>query len=459
MSSRHCHDPASSSRAPDRPLDYAARQSPRILVLSLFIPWNPVKSVWGAFQRLGRHLTALDRLGPVDLAFFSPGFEQLSPGTVAAITRDAHHMWPLRGSVHFVAPSKRRSLYDRLSDVYWTLRGFVGFVGDRPNMDTCRRRQIESLGRILSLSQPDLIFAHRLSAAVPLLRIKSQLPPIVVDFDDLESVRLERFAMSKPDLTGRWGIRFWALLARLAQRRVSAIATALLVCSELERRTVQLMFPGGRVFTIPNTAASLGELPPPSEPVAVFVGTANYPPNREALLWFTTEVWPRIRRAVPEARLIIVGDKTDNLGIASQQFGIETLGFVESLAPIYAAATLAICPIHRGSGTRIKIIEAAANGRPVVSTTLGAEGLEFKPGIEILLEDDVAGFADACIQLFQDPARAAQIGKAAMQRALSTYQESRVADRLRAICADALGRKLVAVVGANSLLRGHDRIR
>jgi glycosyltransferase involved in cell wall biosynthesis len=446
MSSRYCYD-SSTGREPDRPFDYTARR-PRILFLSVFIPWDPMKSVWGAFQRLGNHLTALDRLGPVDLAFVSPAHEQLSPSMVAAVTRVAHQMWPLRGSVYFVAPSGPKSLFGRISDVYWASRGFVGFVADRPSMDTCRRRQIESLEHILRLSQPDLIFAHRLSAAVPLLRIKSRLPPIVVDFDDLESVSLERLAMSTRDLGAILAARFGALLARLAQRRVSAIATALLVCSELEQRRVQSMGTGGHVFTIPNTAASLGNLPSPSKPVAIFVGTAHYPPNREALLWFTNEVWPRIRRAVPEARLIVVGDKTDDLGISSEKSGIETVGFVESLAPIYAAAMLAICPIRRGSGTRIKIIEAAVNGRPVVSTTLGAEGLDFRPGAEILLEDDSAGFADACVQLFQDPARASQIGKAAMQRARSTYQESRVADRLRAICTDALGDKLV--IGSSS---------
>jgi hypothetical protein len=327
MSSGYCCDLASPSAAPDRPVDYAARQSPRILFLSIFIPSDPVKSVWGAFQRLGHHLTALDRLGPVDLVFFSPAHEQLSPNKVAAITQIAQQMWPLRGSVHFVAPSGPK-LLDRMSDVCWTLRGFVGFVGDRPSMVTCRRRQIESLEHILRLSRPDLIFAHRLSAAVPLLRVKSRIPPIVVDLDDLESIKLERLAMSKRDLAGIWGARFGALLARLAQRRVSAIATALLVCSELEQRKVQSTGTGRRVFAIPNTAALLGELPSPCKPVAVFVGTAHYPPNREALLWFANEVWPRIRRAVPDARLIVVGDKTDELGISSKKVGIETLGFV-----------------------------------------------------------------------------------------------------------------------------------
>jgi glycosyltransferase involved in cell wall biosynthesis len=134
----------------------------------------------------------------------------------------------------------------------------------------------------------------------------------------------------------------------------------------------------------------------------------------------------------------VAGEGTADLDIGSEQLGIEALGFVENLAPIYAAAMIAVCPVRRGSGTRIKIIEAAVNKRPVVSTTVGAEGLTFKPGVEILTVDDARGFADACIGLFRDPAQAALIGEAAAQHARSAYQETWIAERLHAICADVV---------------------
>jgi glycosyltransferase involved in cell wall biosynthesis len=441
------------SRPPDRPPDPAAQRSPRILLLSMFFPWDPERSVFGAFQRLRRHVLALDSLGPVDVVFFSPGDKELSQGDIAARTAIARRAWPLRGSVHFVTTGGPKRFCDRVSDAFWMLRGFVGFSGDdAPNMRTCRRSQIESLRQILRLSQPDLIFTHRLSTAVPLLRIKSQLPPIVVDFDDLDSVRLERSEMSKPHLAGKWKARFGVLLAQRAQRRVSAMASSVIVCSELEQHKVQSMCPRAHVVTVPNTAAVLGELPPNSQPVAVFVGTAVYRPNREAIMWFSNDIWPHVRRALPDARLVVVGEKTDELGIASPQLGIEALGFVQNLAPIYAAAMLAVCPVRRGSGTRIKIIEASINGRPVVSTTVGAEGLVFIPGTEILLEDDARGFADACIRLFRDPALAALIGKAASQRALSTYQKAQINERLRAICTEALHGDCVARPNPNKEL-------
>jgi glycosyltransferase involved in cell wall biosynthesis len=444
---RHRYDHAPSSRAPDRPFDYAAQRNPRILLLSEFFPGDPVRSVWGAFQRLGRHFLALDRLGPIDAVFFWPEHGKLSQSDVASFSALAKQIWPLRGSINFVSAGDATSLFGRVKEVFWALQGVVGFSGDEPTMRTCGHQQISSLQNILRLCQPDLIFAYRLSTAAPFLRMKSELPPIVVDFPDLENVRLERLAMSKRDLGGIWKARFGALLARRAQRRVGAIASAVLVCSEVEQRKVQSMYPGARVINIPNTAGVLTDLPPASQPVAIFVGTAWYPPNCEAILWLANEIWPHVRRAVPEARLIVVGDKTETLGISSAQRGIETLGFVADLAPIYAAAMIAVCPVRRGSGTRIKIIEASINGRPVVSTTVGAEGLLFAAGTEILIEDDAGGFADACIRLFRDPERAALIGKAALQRARSTYLEVRINERLHAVCIEALHDNRIAAPG------------
>ena len=432
------YDRTPPSRAPDRPFDDAAKRNPRILLLSEFFPWDPIRSVFGAMQRLSRHVRALDRLGPIDAVFFSKETQPISQNDSAWRSGIARQSLPLRGSLYFVATGDAKTWRDRVSDAFWTARGFVGFFNERPNMRSCRWPQIESLEGIIRESQPDLIFAYYVSSAVPLLRIRSRLPPIIVDFNDLESVKLARLAMSKSDLTGIAKARFGAMVARLAQRRVSAMASSVLVCSELERRKVLSTHFKTRVIAVPNTAAAFGLLPDAVQPVALFVGTAWYPPNREAILWLANQIWPHVRREVPKARLIVVGEKTDELGISAPELGIEALGFVANLAPLYAEAMLAVCPVRRGSGTRIKIIEAAFNRRPVVSTALGAEGLVFTADTEILIEDDAKRFAAACVELFRDPQLAARIGQAAALRAQSTYQETRAADLLRAICSEAL---------------------
>jgi glycosyltransferase involved in cell wall biosynthesis len=421
---------------------------PRILFLSAMLPYVPRKSVFGGFQRLGRHLRALDRLGSLELVLFAPPEDPCSPETVAAIADAVKKLWSLRGPVHVIRADKTSNLLERVREICSALQGVVRLGGDRPNLTTWRQHQIDSLERILQSAQPDLVFAHQINGAVPLLRVKSRLPPLVVDLDDVASIRLARLARAAADRAERWEACLGEFVARRAQRRLAAIADAQLVCSEVERHQVQLMSPGRRVFTIPNCARSFAGLPNPTEPTALFIGTARHPPNREAFLWFANEVWPLVRSAVPAARFVAVGDGTDEIGIRSEQLGIEALGFVDDLQPIYAAASLAVCPVHRGSGTRIKIIEAASSGRPIVSTTLGAEGLEFCSDTEIIVADDIAGFAEACIGLFRDPDRAVRIGQAAMRRALSTYRTEEVTERLCAVCRYVLGRTELAGAGS-----------
>ena len=114
----------------------------------------------------------------------------LSDADVSRFRAIAKQTWPLRGYVDFVAPSGANGLLQTISDALWVLRGFVAFDRDQPSMAMCRRGQIEQMEKIIKARQPDLIFAHRLSTAVPLTRWSSKLPPMIVaDFDDVESVR------------------------------------------------------------------------------------------------------------------------------------------------------------------------------------------------------------------------------------------------------------------------------
>jgi glycosyltransferase involved in cell wall biosynthesis len=421
----------------DKPLDCAAPRNPRILLLTDLIPWDRF-AVTGAYQRLRRDLLALDRLGPVDVAFFRSEHRPWQEAEIAHLRTIVPQVWPQRGMLHFVAPDEVRGPVARVSDLFWMLRGFVGFDSDEPTMRTCRRPQVKGLEHILRLSQPDLVFAYGVSMTVPFLRANSERPPLIVDFFDLESIRIERFAKLKRTLIARCKLRFATLLARRAERRASAIAHAALVCSEVDQATLNSICPDAHVVSVPNSGILFCDMPLASQPIAIFVGTAWYNPNREAILWLANQIWPHVRRAVPDARLIIAGERTNDLGVASPQLGIETLGFVEDLTTIYRATMLALCPVRRGSGTRIKIIEASLNGRPVVSTSVGAEGLPFIPNAEILIEDDAQRFAETCIRLFRDPERASLIGRAASHRARSNFLEERTVDLLCAICSDVL---------------------
>jgi glycosyltransferase involved in cell wall biosynthesis len=195
-----------------------------------------------------------------------------------------------------------------------------------------------------------------------------------------------------------------------------------LACSETDARRLSGLCPEARIAVVENPARSGSRSPPAAAPQALFVGVAGYPPNDRAIAWLCREIWPLVRVALPAARLAIVGPGTDALGIADPALGIETRGYVPDLDSVYRESRVALCPVPEGSGTRIKLIEAAMRGRPAVSTTVGAEGLAFRPGSEMLIADRAEDFAAACIELLRtDSGRAEEIGLAAWRRAREAY--------------------------------------
>ena len=427
------YDTAPKGRVPVRPSDRVGRRKLRTLVLTEFFPFNPEREVFGAFQRLKRHIEALAELGPVDVAFFVDGGALPAAETrVLAIK----NMWKIEGSVRFIATATKRGALDWFTDAFWATRGAVGFLHTAASMATSGSHQVKDLSSCLRELQPDLVFAHRLGSAVPLLRARTALPPLVVDVDDIEHVKLERLAMSVKSPSAKCRALAESFLARHAERQVGKIATCLLASSELDRSKLGRVCRGAKIALVPNTASSFGTSLAARSAMAVFVGTAAYPPNREAILWLTSEIWPMIHRAVPDARLTIIGQDTDRLGVESTEIGIDCQGFESDLAPAYAQARLAVCPIRRGGGTRIKIIEAAMNAVPMVSTEIGAEGLAFEPDTEILIADTSVAFAEACVRLFCAPEIAEKMGQAARRRAEDLYSPAQVSERLRSLCVE-----------------------
>lgn len=148
--------------------------------------------------------------------------------------------------------------------------------------------------------------------------------------------------------------------------------------------------------------------------VLLFTGTMEWEPNVDAAEWMARAILPRVRARVPHARLRIVGrNPTARVRELGALEGVEVVGSVPSVWPELAGASVALAPIRMGSGTRIKILEAAAAAVPVVATTMGAEGLGMAEGREILRADRAEGFADACVRLLEAPAEAEAMGVAA----------------------------------------------
>jgi len=138
----------------------------------------------------------------------------------------------------------------------------------------------------------------------------------------------------------------------------------------------------------------------------VTLGTLHYPPNADGIRWFLQEVFPLVRRAVPGATLTIIGKNPprDFLQAAEQQpQAIRVTGYVTDLDPYMAAAGVVAIPVRAGGGMRVRILEAFARGLPVVTTTVGMEGIEAQPGRDLLTADTAADFAAAVTRFLNDP--------------------------------------------------------
>ena len=147
----------------------------------------------------------------------------------------------------------------------------------------------------------------------------------------------------------------------------------------------------------------------------VFTGSMDWMPNEDAIFFFVENILPRIRSQVPDVTLRVVGRRPSArlLELAGTTQGLQITGAVEDIRPHVLSAAAYIVPLRVGSGTRLKIFEAMAMGKAVVSTSIGAEGLPVHPGRDILIADHPDEFADAVVSLLQDRERRCEIGRAA----------------------------------------------
>ena len=149
-----------------------------------------------------------------------------------------------------------------------------------------------------------------------------------------------------------------------------------------------------------------------------FLGGLHWPPNAEGVRWFAQHVFPQVRAAVPEAVLTVIG-KNPPAGLTSA--GIETTGYVADPLPYLAQTAAFIVPLHAGGGMRVKILDAWSWGLPIVSTTIGAEGIEIQPERDILIADTADTFAQAVIRLLQNPALAQHLAEGGRETVLQKY--------------------------------------
>lgn len=399
----------------------------KILLISKYLPDDPQK-VHGTYKRLTTFVEAMRDIAKLYILFFvQPGYD-LSYAKVRELEDHLRDLW-LADIELALCPVSRFS--DDTELIKWLSfgRSMFSFFKQKGRIEFSGSTQLKAVENLLN-KNPDVVFAHRLSAMCPLLLTNKQLPPVFFDLDDLEHIVVERYIKNRRTIKSKL---LHLTLPALTNGEYSAIklATKTAVCSELDRNYLNRKFQLPGIITIPNSVDIPKLEPITTEPNLLFLG-ADYGPNLEAAQYLVNEIWPLVRKALPNAKLIIAGTAADKLGFNVEAIpGLEVPGFVKNLNELYKQIRATAVPIMVAGGTRFKIIEAAAYGKPTVATTVGAEGTEFIDGSEILIKDNPNEFAKACVTLLTNTSLCTSMGIAARERAMRLYNRTEVISTIR----------------------------
>ncbi len=239
---------------------------------------------------------------------------------------------------------------------------------------------------------------------VEILREASPHSYVRLDEHNVEYVIADRASRRDPSLFRRLLLMREKTLIKALERDVCRKVDEVWVVSE-EDRTILLEEFGVDAIVVPNGVdLEFFEYRPYTgeEKGIVFIGSMDWFPNEDAVLYFVKEIWPLVSRRIPEISLYIVGRNPSSRILALSGDKVVVTGSVADVRPYLYDSILSIVPLRIGGGSRLKILESMSAGRVVVSTSLGAEGIGYNNGSNILIEDSPSGFAGAIERLYHD---------------------------------------------------------
>jgi len=307
-----------------------------------------------------------------------------------------------------------------------------------PLLDVAGQEKINPVLHYFQERELDELFLFTMVSFSCIENCFRRFPHRSLDLDELISAREGRIAQLKledgrgrSDPVEQTKLRTWQVL----ERAVIPAFDPVFVSSEIEQKRLKSLMPGVNVHVLPNIRPVQGDLTvkPAAHPREIlFVGSLGYFPNQDAVLFFAREIFPLIRAKNKSVLFRVIGFDCPPLLRNFQEEGVEITGYAEELKSWYERASIVVVPLRAGGGTRLKILEAFAYGRPVVSTSIGAEGLPVSTGKNILLTDTAESFAEACLNLLDQPARAAELVAGGLEMVQENYSDKDLRRRYEA---------------------------
>jgi len=300
-------------------------------------------------------------------------------------------------------------------------------------------RAAQALTDLLAREDYDIVQIEGIHLAeyVRVIRRGAPRAAIVADWHNIESELMARYAETVPSWPKRIYAQRTAALIERSEQRLLRECDLHTVVSERERQKLLARCPEARIEVVPN-GVDLGfysqiSRDPSTARNIIFVGSMDYHANIDAAVWLVGSIWPLVRGQSPggAARLQIVGRQPVAEVRALAAADVEITGTVEDVRPYYAGALTLVVPLRVGGGTRLKILEAMAAGVPVISTALGAEGIDAENDVHIFIRDSEADIFN-CIQALQtDPELGKRVAEAGKRLAYQKYSWKSITKDLR----------------------------
>jgi glycosyltransferase involved in cell wall biosynthesis len=374
----------------------------RVLLLTQVLPYppdsGPKVKTWNVLKYLAQH-------HQVTLVSFTRGDQ----------SADVRHLEAYCQAVYTV-PMQRTILHDGLAMGRSLLTGqpWMMVRDDRAAM----RRLVD---RLASETQFDIAHADQLNMAQYAARVPGAGK--VLDAHNALWLLYERLCETMGPGPRKWLLgRDWQLLKKYEGRVCREFDAVLAVSEEDKAALIEAMDGKGQrtepdpYITVIPIAVDTDEVPPvarrPGANHILHIGTMYWPPNIDGILWFIREVYPTIRARRPDVTFDIVGARPPQVitDLGKDGVGINVTGYVADPTPYLEQAGVMVVPLRAGGGMRAKILNALAQGLPIVSTTLGCEGIAITHDQNILIADSPRDFAEGVLRLLEDPDFATQLG-------------------------------------------------
>ncbi len=404
----------------------------RVLFFSGIVPWPPHGGVlqrnFNLVRELKRHGVAVHLLAfhhPNELPHGAP-LEQ-SKQVLGELCEAVEYveLWPKKSKLHMLAALglaafSRNTFAERAHYSPWAAKR-LGELTASGRFDVVHLDSVSFAG-----------YAHLTNGV-----------PVVCNHHNIESQLFERRAEREKGWARRsYVARQARMLRRLEQETCARYADNIMV-SEDDARLLRELCPQARTSVVANGVDTDYYTPRDGgvEPVIIFTGSMRMFANSDAVRWFLEEIWPGVKAQVPNARFIAIGRQPNAFAVeyAARDPAVEVPGFVDDVRPWVARAAVYVVPMRVGGGTRLKVLDAMAQGKAIVQTRIGAEGIRIDAGTHYAAADQPGEFIEAVVRLLGDAQERARLGRAARERAEQEYSWTVLGRRLHEVYSRAAG--------------------